>query len=258
MAVATKKATPAAKKVVPAKDAKKVSKIKSPITIVKNGPRVQAEVMPVTSEPGGIRRGQARKGDGALKVNVPQDKPFGNTKGDRAWLEAQIDAGLIEELDADSDDDVAFGAMLRWTGEKSTEGSYWTLPPEGRRCVGKAKIRDKEGRYIVDKNGDRIIRPCGKWTIIGGTVCVAHGGGVEKVRAKARTRLAGAADALIGHLIAIGLDPNMDPKVRVQAINSALDRAGIKAGIDVQLSAPGWQDGLKEMFGDWDAGQPTK
>lgn len=192
---------------------------------------------------------RTRKGDGATDVKVPASGQ-GNTKSDQAWLEEQMAAGLIEDIDPDTDEDIPFGALKRFVGGEAAVGSSWQLPPEDRRCTARSKIRDSEGRYIIDQDNKPVMRPCRMWTILGGTVCVRHGGGIERVRAAAQLRLAGAADRLIGELIKIALDDNEEGKVKVAAINSALDRAGVKQGVEVQLSGiPGWQKALGEAFG---------
>lgn len=205
-------------------------------------------------EPKPIRRtgtGPRRsRSDGAKDVRVPENKP-GNIKADQEWLEAQIEAGLIEPVDP-SEEDTPFGSLLRWTGQTADLGAYWQLPPEDRRCHAKAKIRDAEGRYVIDSDNNPVLRPCAMWAIMGGKVCVRHGGGIERVRAAAQLRLAGAADRLIGELIKIALDVEEDGKTRVHAINSALDRAGIKTGVDVKLELPAWQKVLQDAWADDD------
>lgn len=202
-----------------------------------------------------LRKGQPRPGDGRTDVNVPTTKEFGNAKIDRDWLEQQVELGLIEAIDPD-DMDVPFGAMLRWTGNDEDLGSYWVLPEPHKRCRGKSKVRDKEGRPIV--NGDTnepLLRPCASPTILGGKVCVRHGGGTEAVRNAAKMRLLAASDKLIGALISIGLNAELDPKARVAAINSALDRAGIKGITEITLQTPEWQNMMADMFSEWGTGE---
>lgn len=193
---------------------------------------------------------RTRKGDFATDVNVPEGKK-GNSVQDQKWLEKQLEAGLIETID-ESSDELPFGAMLRWTGDLEDIGAGWQLPPEDRRCTAKSKVRDFEGRYIVGPDNEPINRPCAGWAILGGNVCVKHGGGIERVRAAAQVRLAGAADKLIGELIAIALNRDEDGKTRVNAINSALDRAGVKSGHEVTVVTPGWEKALQEA---WDDGE---
>jgi hypothetical protein len=197
------------------------------------------------------KRGEPRGGDGSqTDVTVPKGKP-GNTKQDQEWVAKMTEAGLLEAIGAD-EKDVPFGSMLRYTGVPEDDGHSWQIPPDDKRCHGYAKIRDSEGRWITDRNGDVMMRPCLKWPIRGGTVCVEHGGGVESVRKAAQLRLLSAADSLIGALISIGLDAKADPKARVQAINSALDRAGVKGTIDLRVEVPQYQQMLKDLFsGEW-------
>ena len=197
------------------------------------------------------RRGEMRGGDGAqADINVPKGKP-GNTKQDAEWVAKMTEAGLLEVI-AEDEKDVPFGARLRYTGNAEDDGHSWQLPPDDKRCHGLAKVRDGEGRWITDSKNQLIMRPCLKWPIKGGTVCVEHGGGVENVRKAAQMRLLSAADSLIGALISIGLDSKADPKARVQAINSALDRAGVKGTIDLRVEVPQYQQMLKDLFsGEW-------
>jgi hypothetical protein len=201
----------------------------------------------VRSVPARKKRGEERS-DGATDVRVPVGKP-GNSKGDQAWLAEQVKSGLIRPVE-EGDTDVAFGALLMFTGTPGEDESYWKLPPEGRRCTGHSRIRDEEGRYIVDTNGDVLLRPCAKWTILGGKVCATHGGGVETVKAMAKLRLVSAADSLVGALISIALDTKTDAKARVQAINSALDRVGISGTINISAEIPKYKEMLNQMFSD--------
>ena len=218
--------------------------------MVRSGGR-KAEPVDLGRAKGGTRRGKPRNGDGRTEPNDPKDG-VGNTKGDQAWLADMTDAGKIE-LIGDDEQDIPFGALKRWTGnpEDQTQVSYWKLPPEGSRCAGKAKIRDERGRPIIDSNNEILMRPCTKWPILGSTVCVHHGGGVKTVKQAAHMRLLAAADHLIGQLIAIAADNKIDAKARVMAINSALDRAGVKGTIEITVDVPKYKEMLAGMFGEW-------
>jgi hypothetical protein len=94
--------------------------------------------------------------------------------------------------------------------------------------------------------------------ILGAVVCVRHGGGTEKVRNAAKMRLLAASDKLIGALIGIGLNDELDPKARVAAINSALDRAGIKGIDSIQVEIPEWKNMMTDMFSEWGNGAATE
>jgi len=217
-------------------------------------PRKKKAIDAVTTQASSARvkkRGEPRGGDGSqTDVTVPKSKP-GNTKQDQAWIDSMMDRGLLQPI-GENESDVPFGVMLRFTGDPADDGHSWQIPPDDKRCHGLAKIRDGEGRWITDSQNRVLMRPCFKWPIKGGTVCVEHGGGIENVRKAAQLRLLSAADSLIGALIGIGLDAKQDAKARVQAINSALDRAGVKGTIDLRVEIPQYQQMLKDMFtGEW-------
>lgn len=235
-----RKAVPAAK--LPA--GVKVPKITPPRTDGEH-PAAKAER---TSYPKATKR-TGRK-DGATAPKERLDGKPANAKLDREWLKAQIAAGMIEDI-AEDELDVPFGAMKRWKGDPAEVGSLFVLPTNDRRCTGRSRIRDETGGPVLGPDDEPLMRPCAHWAIQGGRVCVKHGGGTEAVKNAARMRLIASSDALIGALIMIALDPNQDAKARVAAINSALDRAGIKGGLEINVEVPGWQNMLGDMFGKW-------
>ena len=69
-------------------------------------------------------------------------------------------------------------------------------------------------------------KPCRKQAKKGMTVCGSHGGSAPQTVKAAKLRLLEAADPLMAELIRITLY-GKDERTRVQAINSALDRAGV-------------------------------
>jgi hypothetical protein len=60
-------------------------------------------------------------------------------------------------------------------------------------------------------------------------------------------RIAGASDAVAARLLAIAFNPMTPEKDVIAACNSLLDRAGIKGGFEVDVSMPGWQEGLRKL-----------
>lgn len=174
------------------------------------------------------------------KGNIPADDHFID------WMEENHG---LEVLDAkDPLDTLPFAAKMRWKGDRDDDDSPWKLPPPGTRCAGRAYVRDVDGDYIVDLNNQRIMRPCYNWPMRGAKVCLYHGGGVTRVKKAAVERLASALDAASGALIKIALNENNDPKVRVQAINSIMDRVGVRGGTEVDIKDPGYLDVLKNLF----------
>jgi hypothetical protein len=123
-----------------------------------------------------------------------------------------------------------------------------------RKCNGTAYIRDESGMYIVDNDWMRLTRPCLSIPIRGGTVCHAHGAAIPQVLAAAKQRLAEASE--IAALRLIGLTGTRDeenhkirPQDRIAAIGSVLDRAGVKGGVEVEMTGTGFQQVLSELFG---------
>lgn len=180
--------------------------------------------------------------DGLAVVNVPKDKP-GNTKVDQSW----IDRHAAELTEVGEDEELPFGVRYRWSGEApSLAGEFLTA--EERPCAGRAFVRDNEGRKIVDVNGALLTRPCARVSSLGAVVCSAHGGLTPQSLQAAKTRLLLAAEPVVARLISIALDPSVLDADAIKAINSVLDRAGIRAGVDIDLKTPEWQTMLKEMF----------
>lgn len=172
----------------------------------------------------------------------------GNTKKDQAYIEwMELEGKGLEVIDP-QEEGLPFAAKLMYAGDGDSDDSPWKIPPPGKRCNGRAYVRDEDGDYIVDKNRNRIMRPCWNWPIRGGKVCLFHGGGVVRVRKAAIERMASALDAASGALIKIALNENEESKVRVQAINSIMDRVGVRGGVEVDLKDPGYLDVLKGFF----------
>jgi hypothetical protein len=70
---------------------------------------------------------------------------------------------------------------------------------------------------------------CKANAIAGGRVCRAHGGGCPQVVAKAKLRLAIAADAITKRLVTIVLSKKTKPSDAIAAGRDLLDRAGVRA-----------------------------
>jgi hypothetical protein len=183
--------------------------------------------------------------DGATDVKAPEGKP-GNSPSDQAW----IDKHLAELRPVDEDEDVPFGVRTKWSGKAEDAGSEFQIPPDDRRCVGEAFVRDVEGRRILDAEGKLITRHCSGWRMKGSTVCFKHGGGTEASLNAARRRLVAAVDPAIGHLVEILVSRNTETGDRLKAIAQILDRAGVRGGMDVHVANPEWQGLLKDLFTD--------
>lgn len=113
-------------------------------------------------------------------------------------------------------------------------------PPSDKRTI---HLANNSGRRCAAhrKNGEQ----CRKWAIQGGNICKSHGGAAPQVVAKAKQRLQEASARLSERLIGLAENSLADGTkvgayVQVQAINSALDRAGVseQKQLDVSVSTP--------------------
>jgi hypothetical protein len=189
---------------------------------------------------------------------MPNSGGTANTKPDINWLDQQLELGLLYAVEKDDrPDDCLFEFNYQWDGYAAELDEDWYLPyyRGERRCNGTAYIRDETGMYIADNDWQRLTRPCLSLPMKGGVVCHAHGAKIPQVVAAAQRRLAEASE--IAALRLIGLTAIRDEEnhlVRAQdrivAINSVLDRAGVKGGVEVELSAgTGFQKVLSDLFG---------
>jgi len=159
--------------------------------------------------------------------------------------------GQFEILPEDGDQ--PFGVQLRWVGHDAAEigggpSDVFFVELGERQCDGRSFVRDAEGRRILDQAGIVLTRPCTGSPMNGSNVCHAHGGKTPGALKAARERLENASNALVNRLIGIALSPNTLDSDAIKAINSALDRAGIRAGVEVSLETPEWQKMLAEMY----------
>lgn len=171
---------------------------------------------------------------------------YGNTSVDQKWIEEHADE--LVQMEPNDEGETPYGARLQWTGRAEDEGSPWQIPPDTSRCSGIAYMRADDGTYVLDAAGRRLQRRCYGWRIKGGKVCIRHGGLLETVKKNAQLRLLEASDTVIGHLISIATDHKVAPSDRIKAINSILDRAGIRGTEDLRVSLKPWEMLLKKWI----------
>lgn len=117
------------------------------------------------------------------------------------------------------------------------------------KCAGRAVVRDARNQPILGPDGERQYRPCQNFAANGTRFCQKHGGSFEPTVLAAKRRLLYGAEDLVEILERIARDERQPPAVRIKAINSYLDRAGIRGGQEITIETPGWQRVLGKMFG---------
>jgi hypothetical protein len=183
---------------------------------------------------------------------------YANNKPDAAWLDAQLEAGLLYDVSGKDarPSDIIWDLNYQWDGYASEVDTDWfeLYRRSDRKCNGTSYIRDESGMYVADNDWQRLTRPCLSIPIRGGTVCHAHGAAIPQVLAAAQRRLAEASE--VAALRLIGLTSTRDeenhkirPQDRIAAIGSVLDRAGIKGGVEVEVTGNGFQQVLSDLFG---------
>lgn len=89
---------------------------------------------------------------------------------------------------------------------------------------------------------------CSKVAMEAQTVCGSHGGRAPQAKAKARRRIEEAADRMAARLLGFAENENVPAYVALQAVESALDRAGLsaKTAVEVTVGREPWE----EVMGD--------
>jgi len=189
---------------------------------------------------------------------MPNSGGTANTKPDANWLDEQLEAGLLFAVEPeDRPSDVLFEFNYQWDGYAAELDLEWFEQyrrSKERKCNGTAYVRDETGMYIADNDWQRITRPCLSLPMKGGVVCHAHGAKIPQVVAAAQRRLQEASELVALRLIGMtGPRDEENFKIRAQdriaAMGSVLDRAGVKGGIEVEVSGTGFQQVLADLFG---------
>jgi hypothetical protein len=193
----------------------------------------------------------------------PKRSEGGNGKADSAWIAEMLEAGELQAPDMDSKpDDFYWEPIYQWVGlqEDLNPEFFEFFRRAGQhipKCTGTAYVRDHRGGYVIDAEWHRLTRQCIGLPVKGANVCQAHGAKIPVVKAAAVRRLAEASDIvamrLIGMTASVDEHNNfIDHKDRIAASNSVLDRVGIKGGVDIEISTPGFQRVLERMFAEDD------
>lgn len=153
-----------------------------------------------------------------------------NSAADREFIAAHADQFLHRD------------GKLVWTGEAIDIGNPYQLPPPHLRCTTERGVRDDEGGAILNKDLLPLIRRCPNWAMLGADRCVDHAKGSKAVMDEVRKRIASDANAYYAELRRIALNREASDADRIKAINSMLDRGGLKAGIEVSAEKDSWAE----------------
>jgi hypothetical protein len=166
-----------------------------------------------------------------------------NTAADRDFIEANLDQFLHKD------------GSLVWSGRSEDIGHPFQLPPPHLRCLAERQLRDDEGGLILDVDLNPLRRRCPMWAMAGADRCVDHAKGSKSVMDEVRKRIAADANAYYGQLREIAMNPHAEDADRIRALNSMLDRGGLKAGVEISADTDSWAELYKKIAGgDGDGG----
>jgi len=103
----------------------------------------------------------------------------------------------------------------------------------------------KQGKRCNARKGNG--NPCRKFAIIGSTVCREHGGAAKQVVNAARIRLRNAAELMAKELLKMATDDNISDATKLKAITEALDRGGVSAKTEIELTAKPYETVFEAM-----------
>lgn len=89
--------------------------------------------------------------------------------------------------------------------------------------------------------------PCRAYRIPGAVVCRKHGGAAKQVLNSARIRLQNAADRLARELLKMTTDDNVADHIKLAAIKDALDRGGVSAKAELEITAKPFESIMERM-----------
>jgi hypothetical protein len=180
-------------------------------------------------------RGRPRKATTGRRTNLialdgegrPPVAPR-NTAADRDFIDAHPDQFLHSD------------GSLVWTGRATDIGHPYQLPPPHMRCTHTRIMHDDDGGAILDVDRNPLKDRCPKWSMMGADRCVDHAKGSKAVMDAVRERIVNDSNVFYQELRRIALDGNAADSDRIKALNSLLDRGGLKAGVEVSADEDSW------------------
>lgn len=128
------------------------------------------------------------------------------------------------------------------------DGVPITVPASWKRATLGAPVPVVRCTYIFPDTHARPGEQCGRWSIRGGLHCVRHGGQLpnyakhaEAVVEAGKLRLVGDTDHAIDVLEDL-MDNSSSDAVRAKVALEVLDRAGIRGGVEVDVSVDDKRD----------------
>lgn len=147
------------------------------------------------------------------------------------------------------DDDVEFVLATPPTEEELDEIELMWLERESKPWKPTVRNPIRAGRCTgVTRTGPRAGRRCGRESTMGLSVCTVHGAQLPSVRAAARSRVEEARLRLIDKTPELAdwlvdlAENSASDAVRVKAITEAMDRAGLKGGMEIDVKVETVQD----------------
>jgi hypothetical protein len=140
--------------------------------------------------------------------------------------------------------------LLVWSGKSEDIGSEYQLPPDEQRCHKLSEIRDNDGQPVLGADMQPLVERCPRWVMRRAGMCVQCANGSAAVQNAVRERIVGAADAIVGSLLEIAFNDLVPSADRIRALNSLLDRTGIRPGIEVAPDVKGFQQVLQAMLAE--------
>lgn len=173
------------------------------------------------------------------ETSVPAVRRRTNSQEDKVFIEQAAVAGELKAVDG----------HLIWSGRSEDLLHPYQVPTDERRCRHVRQMKDDLGQPILDVDLNPLKERCPKWAMLGANICVKHAKGSKAVMDEAREMIAGAAPALVGQLIKDALDDSHTSSAsdRIKAINSLLDRFGLRGGIEVGPDMPAWREIMEEL-----------
>jgi hypothetical protein len=169
----------------------------------------------------------------------PGRRPRSNTASDKAFIDSAAHSGQLK----------VWEGHLVWSGRTEDLLHPYQVPDDNRRCQHLRQMKDDLGQQILDVDKQPLKERCPNWAMLGANICVQHAKGSKAVMDAAREMIAGAAPALVGQLIKEAFSDSIlsSPGDRIKAINSLLDRFGLRGGIEVGPDMPAWREIMDEL-----------